>query len=73
MKFFLSVSSVWSTWHDESLCSVTCGEGVRTRIRSCHDATHHHHDCPGPSTKTESCRQSPCPGNRSTSCIFPHL
>lgn len=56
------VNSVWLTWHDGSLCSVTCGRGVRTRVRSCHDSTHHHYNCPGPSTKIEFCMRSPCPG-----------
>ncbi|XP_052700326.1 coadhesin-like isoform X2 [Crassostrea angulata] len=69
-----TLSGRWSTWHDSSHCSVSCGGGLRTRTRSCH---HHHRDhkpkgghhdhydypCQGPTTRTEACNTQPCPVN----------
>lgn len=68
------MSSGWSTWHDSSHCSVSCGGGYRTRIRSCHSHhrthedhqnhdDHRNHICQGPTTRTETCNTQPCPGS----------
>lgn len=74
IQLFLSVSSVWSTWHNDSECSVSCGVGVRTRIRYCHIVNHlneyqHNHNCPGTKIRTELCIRHPCSGNRFSSLV----
>ncbi|KAM4705238.1 SCO-spondin-like [Rhinophrynus dorsalis] len=52
--------SVWSTWTD---CTKSCGEGVRSRSRTCHkplqlwDADY----CEGPSSEIVPCQLSECP------------
>lgn len=82
--FIFSVSGRWSTWHDSSHCSVSCGGGLRTRTRSCH---HHHRDhkpkgghhdhydypCQGPTTRTEACNTQPCPGYLSSGSLPSHF
>lgn len=54
----------WSTWHDHSRCSASCGGGVRTRARKCHggrDSDDYRH-CGGAAYRTEPCNTHPCPG-----------
>uniref|UniRef100_A0A674MID2 Thrombospondin-1 n=1 Tax=Takifugu rubripes TaxID=31033 RepID=A0A674MID2_TAKRU len=53
----------WSHWSPWSSCSVTCGEGVITRIRLCNSPTPQMGgmDCQGEGRQTEICHKSPCP------------
>uniref|UniRef100_A0A8D2ZY36 Thrombospondin-1 n=1 Tax=Scophthalmus maximus TaxID=52904 RepID=A0A8D2ZY36_SCOMX len=55
----------WSHWSPWSSCSVTCGEGVITRIRLCNSPTPQMGgmDCEGEGRQTEICQKSPCPIN----------
>lgn len=57
----------WSHWSPWSSCSVTCGEGVITRIRLCNSPTPQMGgmDCQGEGRQTEICRKSPCPSELS--------
>ncbi|KAL0969159.1 hypothetical protein UPYG_G00223290 [Umbra pygmaea] len=55
----------WSHWSPWSSCSVTCGEGVITRIRLCNSPTPQMggRDCQGQGRETKACTESPCPIN----------
>ncbi|KAL9956665.1 hypothetical protein ACROYT_G038180 [Oculina patagonica] len=60
-----AINGGYSEWGDWNQCSVTCGEGSRTRSRSCNNPTPQHGgaDCSslGPSQETGSCNEKPCP------------
>ncbi|CAL8295148.1 unnamed protein product [Arctogadus glacialis] len=53
----------WSHWSPWSSCSVSCGEGLITRIRLCNSPTPQMggKECEGEGRATELCKQSPCP------------
>ncbi len=47
-----ATESFWGTW---GACSVTCGIGVRGRIKMCNEKY-----CTGPSSETQDCHLQPC-------------
>ncbi|XP_052789386.1 fibrinogen alpha-2 chain-like isoform X2 [Mya arenaria] len=53
--------ALWSTW---STCSVSCGDGVETRNRSCSNPTPANGGkvCPGPDIETNRCNLKHCMG-----------
>ena len=55
----------WAAWEAWSVCSVSCGGGVRRRHRSCHDPlpTHGGRYCPGSDTQEDYCNLDMCPVN----------
>nr|XP_042899314.1 hemicentin-1 isoform X1 [Parasteatoda tepidariorum] len=56
------VDGKWSEWSAWSTCSVSCGTGVRSRIRQCSnpDPTYGGKDCVGDSEDYEDCREEAC-------------
>lgn len=65
----------WSQW---SSCSVTCGQGLQVRTRTCVSPFGTH--CSGPLRESRVCNNTaPCPGSVSqnmhsgTSCLFVEL
>ncbi|XP_050394362.1 uncharacterized protein LOC130010380 [Patella vulgata] len=51
------VKSNWGNWSPFSQCSVTCGNGTRTRTRTCEKPASSHgcSDCVGVDTETQDC------------------
>ncbi|XP_039610072.1 SCO-spondin [Polypterus senegalus] len=56
------VAGQWSEWGPWSACDVTCGNGVRSRERSCSNPPPKNggEDCDGDAFDTESCNLPPC-------------
>ena len=63
--FYLSVDGMWSSWGTFTFCSVTCGTGIQSRVRSCTNPAplHGGEFCLWPSEDMQSCLESKCPGN----------
>ncbi|XP_076805658.1 uncharacterized protein LOC143449371 [Clavelina lepadiformis] len=61
--------SVWSEWKEWSICSVTCGGGIQTRLRQCVSRSDEAIECPGSPAEERACQTTPCitttmiPGN----------
>lgn len=53
----------WGSWVDYGACSVSCGDGKQTRIRTCSDPVLENGEvkCPGPNNDTVSCNEGICP------------
>ena len=58
--FFAAVDCQWSGWGDWSPCSVSCGQGEKTRGRSKSPAKYGGAECDGESLDTEVCNQGAC-------------
>ena len=55
----------WSSWQDSSLCSTSCGSGIRISTRLVEkQAKHGGKECVGPSEKQQECNEKPCPGTQ---------
>ena len=48
--------SVWSNWGEWSICSSTCGEGLKTRYRDCQEEGM----CVGKIKEEQSCNEGEC-------------
>ncbi|XP_078407396.1 LOW QUALITY PROTEIN: hemicentin-1-like [Cetorhinus maximus] len=59
------VHGQWSDWGAWEGCSRSCGQGYRTRTRSCSDppAQHGGRPCKGKATEVKKCAYIPCPVN----------
>ena len=58
------VNGTWSQWSQFTLCSKTCGGGVRTRTRSCNNppSLRGGLPCVGLPVDCEDCNENACPG-----------
>ena len=59
----ISEPPFYDEWGEWGLCSVTCGPGEKTRMRTCQqpicwDGT----NCTGPADDTTDCNDACCPG-----------
>ena len=62
-KAIANIFSAWTAWNAWSACSQTCGQGVRTRDRSCVDTTGHVTlGCAGQNINTQACNDQTCLG-----------
>ena len=60
----IAVHGGWSDYEEWSDCSVTCGEGKKTRTRTCTKPAplHGGDNCKGDALDTQPCKENPCPG-----------
>jgi len=72
-----SVNGGYSEWSIWTGCSVTCGDGTKSRGRICDNPEPQHGglDCSeqpelGNDTETVSCTMSPCPGKEYTCFLY---
>lgn len=63
LSVFIFVVNGWfDDWSKWSSCSVTCGDGHKTRTRICHQPTDGGLPCHGKRSQTLTCTAPPCPG-----------
>lgn len=64
LKLFFLVDGNWSAWTPLSSCSKTCGDGIKSRHRTCSNPAPLHGGkfCSGTKTETVTCSDGPCPG-----------
>ena len=64
-SMFVEIVGSWSKWNTWTDCSVRCGKGVQTRIRTCNSASTEHQiaNCTidgSSTTETRKCQLDPC-------------
>ena len=59
------VDGQWSDYGAVSACSKTCGDGTKTKTRTCTNPAPQNggKDCVGDATHTENCKVKDCPSN----------
>ncbi|XP_052809330.1 coadhesin-like [Mya arenaria] len=59
------IDGSWSVWGSWGRCDVTCGNGTKSRVRSCNNPAPAHggDDCQGAKEQTSTCVVNPCPVN----------
>ena len=59
-----SVDGGWGDWTTYSNCDVTCGDGMKTRTRTCNNpsASNGGLSCPGQNSQTAPCYEQQCAG-----------
>ena len=63
-KYFTPVDGSWSNWSEYTACSVTCGDGVSVRTRTCSNPAPAHggRSCDGEAREEKKCNMPPCAG-----------
>ena len=58
------VNGNWGDWMEWSVCSKTCGEGLKNRSRECNNPQPMFGGrvCLGYNTQLENCKDTECPG-----------
>jgi len=65
--------AMWSVWSDLGECSVTCGQGVRTRRRQCVSPSPQvPQDCAGSEEEQEPCVKQVCPSENEQQGTYCH-
>ena len=72
--YLAPVHGGWNAWSEWKPCSKTCGDGVRTRSRTCANPlpAHGGNNCVGDGTQTEHCNTVTCPRKYQTNLGSDH-
>jgi len=57
---FKPVNGTWTQWGPWSPCSRTCGEGARTRSRTCQEPLFGGQPCEGSASQKTHCKMADC-------------
>ena len=60
---FISVDGKWGSWGKWGTCSLTCGGGQQSRLRTCSDPAPQYGgaSCSGTATSSQTCNTQNCP------------
>lgn len=67
------VNGIWVEWSDWTGCTLTCGNGTKTRNRTCNGPFFGGEECDGAVNETVLCNSFYCPGKKKQWIYYENL